>query len=616
IYVIGQNLIVNEDDGYEIRLRDNGNADGYIIDISNVSARLFVMRKQLHIMADSVSKRYGEGDPILGYSILENDEISLTGDIRRVAGEEAGRYLIEQHSLINDNNPNYDIIYVPNYFTVFPKALRVSIPVYTKIFGQADAAYPDAGGNRVADGINFVVNEEDLRFNDKVTVLKGNITRDAGEAAGQYAFRYSNVDAGKNYTVIFTEVRYLHIQRATPEFSADAPPVAGAITYGDTLSSSVINGQADIPGQFYWDDSGIMPSVHNSNVTEYAATFIPSDGANYNSVGIRLKLTVSPRRISIAFVGSNMYVYDGHNKAYIQAVAYNVLPQDEVNVTVSYSSEYLINAGEYTVYAAINDINYEAIGSATATITIARSQLDVTVKDAVIFEGDDYTPEFLYTGFKGQDGLSSLSVVPRVRNVPEDPGAYEIAATGGSAVNYLLRYIPGKLTIHRRSIETDDIKLEGEMPHDATVSLKELGTDSGAFVMMKDFVAAALASTPNKGSVLNSFSSLSVNGEFEGEYTYTLKLSLSEGSPVVVQHRDGSIELLTDYTVEDGYVTFTSSNVSGVGALREATFFEEYSMYMFYGGIGLAAALITLLSVVIANKLKKRKRRLTPRFKD
>ncbi|MDD4316686.1 MAG: hypothetical protein PHC84_05965, partial [Clostridia bacterium] len=59
IYVIGQNLIVNEDDGYEIRLRDNGNADGYIIDISNVSARLFVMRKQLHIMADSVSKRYG-----------------------------------------------------------------------------------------------------------------------------------------------------------------------------------------------------------------------------------------------------------------------------------------------------------------------------------------------------------------------------------------------------------------------------------------------------------------------------------------------------------------------------------------------------------------------------
>jgi hypothetical protein len=626
-YVVGENLEVKyneygELEGYDILLRDNGSADGYLIDVSEISAKLIVVPKQVHVIANPATKIYGAKDPSLTFRVLEGD-ITLEGEIKRAAGENRGKYLIEQHTLTNENNPNYDIVYVPDYFTISPKELRVSIPIFTKIYGQLEPAYQR--GARVPEGVNFVINDEqDLQFGDNLSLLTGEITRAAGETAGQYAFTYRNVSAGDNYAVIVTEVKYFVIQKATPVLSV--PPTASAITYGEALADSgiagvakaVINGvEQNVPGQFIWKNSGIRPSVLNSNLTEYAVSFIPNDEVNYNKVDAALKLTVRPRRISIAFIGTTHHVYDGSDKAFLQATAYNVLPNDEVAVSVTYSSPYLVNAGEYTAFAHINDPNYEPLGEATTTIIIARSQLDVTVADAVIFEDDDYTPQILYSGFKGGDDVSVLSSLPSVRNIPKTPGQHALTPQGGAADNYLMRYIPGKLIINRRELENGDIKLKGELPHAASIEIRPLNTDSGTFTMINGFVKKALAVTPHKNSVLDSFNSIALSSDLKGKYTFMLKLA-PEGQPIVVQHTDGSIELLTteDYNYEDGYVSFVSSNVSGVGLLREATFIEKYGAYMLYAGIGAVVVLIGVLIGFIAKKIKKRRARLIPKFRD
>ncbi len=609
VYAVGEDFVVNEE-GYEILLRDNGNADGYIIDVSSISARLFVSRKQVHIMANPATKIYGSVDPNLSYTVLEGN-IALQGELKRAIGETVGRYLIEQHTLTNDNNQNYEIIYVPDYFTVSRKELRVSIPIFTKVYKQTEPAYQS--GAPVSEGINFVVNESDLRLGDNLSVLSGYITRDAGENAGQYAFRYRDISAGKNYSVIVTEVRHLLIKKANPEFPL---PTASDITYGDTLSDSVIRGEADVAGQFFWKDSGIRPSVHNSNLTEYPVTFIPSDGANYNKLDSNIKLTVKPKKITITFTSNVIFVYDGNNKAFVQVAAYNTLPQDELEIKVTYSSQYLINAGEYTATAQIDDMNYEVQGESEVTITIVKSQLTAKVSDATIIEGNDFVPEITYIGFIEADDVSSLSKVPRVRNIPSKPDEHSIIAEGGEAMNYSFSYVPGKLIINRKSVQKDDFKLEGELSHGASVDINSIDADSGVFGMVNNAVTAVLADTSFKNSTLNSFTRISVTGQLQEEYKYNLKMSITEGSPIIVQHTDGSIELMSNYTYEDGYVSFVSSNVVGIGSLREATFIEKYEKYLLYGGIGAGVILIGVLIGIIAKKIKKRKARLTPKFRD
>ena len=60
-------------DGYPISLRDNGSSDGYIIDVSEASALLFIEKRQIHIAANAISKLYGEEDPELTYTIMEGE---------------------------------------------------------------------------------------------------------------------------------------------------------------------------------------------------------------------------------------------------------------------------------------------------------------------------------------------------------------------------------------------------------------------------------------------------------------------------------------------------------------------------------------------------------------
>ena len=98
---------------------------------------------------------------------------------------------------------------------------------------------------------------------------------------------------GKNYNVTSTDVS-VEVSKGTPTITAN--PTASAITEGQTLSDSTLNGgTASVAGTFKWKDKTIEPAVSDSNKTEYTVVFTPTETANYNSVTVQVTLTVNPK---------------------------------------------------------------------------------------------------------------------------------------------------------------------------------------------------------------------------------------------------------------------------------------------------------------------------------
>ncbi len=155
-------------------------------------------------------KTYGQFDPTY---ISFNDNAGalqvvagdiLNGVLTRVAGENAGVYPIGQGSLTSANNPNYDITFVSDVFTINPALLQVVANHQTKVFGAADPPQSIV--------LNGLIQNPDLGIDDVAaaqagTLMSGTLSREAGEAVGggstngEYAFELGTLSAGGNYTI-------------------------------------------------------------------------------------------------------------------------------------------------------------------------------------------------------------------------------------------------------------------------------------------------------------------------------------------------------------------------------------------------------------------------------
>lgn len=107
-------------------------------------------------------------------------------------------------------------------------------------------------------------------------------------AAGSYSLSVSCAPSDSNdYYSVGASVP-LSVLKATP--AVYAWPSAGAITYGQSLSSSaLLGGNTSVSGTFTWNSPGFQPSTSSA---PQALTFIPSDTANYNSVTTALAVPV------------------------------------------------------------------------------------------------------------------------------------------------------------------------------------------------------------------------------------------------------------------------------------------------------------------------------------
>lgn len=119
-------------------------------------------------------------------------------------------------------------------------------------------------------------------------------------------------EESNHYNTAEAEITFT-VTKALPEIAA--MPQASAITYGQTLSDSLLEngiaktGEALVDGHFVWDEASTVPSVSDSETTAYAISFIPDDSRNYKAVTCgSITLTVNPAQNVPDAPGSAMNV--------------------------------------------------------------------------------------------------------------------------------------------------------------------------------------------------------------------------------------------------------------------------------------------------------------------
>jgi len=183
----------------------------------------------------------------------------------------------------------------------------------------------------------------------------------APTAAGSYTVVGTVNDA--NYQGSATNT--LVIGKANP--AVMTWPTAMAITYGQTLAASMLNGgAASVAGSFAFTTPGTAPGVGTAS---QSVTFTPTDTANYNPVSGSGSVTVGKATATVT-LGSLSQTYDGTAKS---ATATTGPAGLTVDFTYDGSATAPTAAGSYVVVGTVNDANYQGSASGNLEITPASS---------------------------------------------------------------------------------------------------------------------------------------------------------------------------------------------------------------------------------------------------
>ena len=240
------------------------------------------------------------------------------------------------------------------------------------------------------------------------------------------------------------------IDRATPVISDQ--PEAEAITYGQELGESVcfnqppaINPISSIPvmGSYGWSNPNIVPSVSDSQSTEYEVTFTPTDGNNYKTATTKIKVTVNPASMTEGITVTPYEApYDGSSHGItveLSGVAENATVKYRTSETGDYDltdCPTYSDAGEYTIYYQVTKENYYTEeGSATVIINKATATISYATTEMTSEYGDDaFTNELSMDPATGT-GLGNVIYASNNEAVATiDPSTGEVTITGaGSA---------------------------------------------------------------------------------------------------------------------------------------------------------------------------------------
>ena len=168
---------------------------------------------------------------------------------------------------------------------------------------QVSALILDADGNAVYYG----------RVNEDVNSTGTRITLPEAMAAGAYRLYVFAEDVNEGNETDYASALGNSIVLKIPEKLTPVVrtlPTAEAITYGQSLSESVLSGGnvnwssnpaefglKAVEGSFAWKDGTLKPTVADSGVTEYEAVFTPAEESVYYPVSVKVKLTVNPAQI-------------------------------------------------------------------------------------------------------------------------------------------------------------------------------------------------------------------------------------------------------------------------------------------------------------------------------
>ena len=432
------------DKNYEIKVETKGT-------ITINEAKLTVT-----VSLDKTELTYGEALPIITYKFdglkLSDTEENFTITKTEFAEKlDVGTYTASV-TLSGEKTKFYNITVNTVEFKVNKKPATITI---NKV---DDIEY----GDKVPD-LSAKVEVKGVLDGDSLSYTL-NPNYEVGNKPGDYTASVvfdENAEANKNYAITATGRTFTVGKKKLTIKLNKTPTVAVGKTYkvdaehlekiglvaGDTVTEYVTITK-DVAGTYYADDFDKFISVKNAKGEDVTT-------ACYK-ISYEMSVTfVEVGKFAIDFADVTL-TYDG------QPHSVKVTKTDATkNYTITYGesaencnleeSPKYTNAGAYPIYFKVVDNETQAEHVGSVTLTINKKAVTVKVKDVTITYGG--TPKFEYTvsGLIDPDKLSGKAVYS---GAGTDAGDYVISVSGLTASdNYNVSFVPGKLTINKKTAE-------------------------------------------------------------------------------------------------------------------------------------------------------------------
>ena len=382
------------------------------------------------VTINNAERKYGEDNPQFTFSSSATSDLSsvITLSCDATKTSNVGQYAITGTSTATD----FDVEFVNGTLTVNPAVLTVTANAKTKVYGAAD---PEL--TYVATGL---VNGDQL---------SGALTRATGDAVGIYAIQVGTLAASTNYSLSFTGADFTITAKAVS--SPTITLAESSVVYDGTEKQPAVtvkDGSTEISASEY-----TVSYSNNINVGTATVTITDNAGGNYTVSGSKT-FTITAKSVTAPTItlAESSVVYDGTEKQPAVTVLDGTTTIPASEYTVGYSNNKNVGTATVTITSNAGG-NYTVSGSTTFTIT--KAPLTVKAKDAVRLVGNaNPTFEIEYQGFvSGEtDAVLTTKPVASTTATADSPvGVYDIIVTGGSAANYELSYVKGKLTVADKS---------------------------------------------------------------------------------------------------------------------------------------------------------------------
>ena len=411
----------------------------------------------------------------------------------------------------------------------------------------------------------ITINEiKDIVYGDKAPVLSASVTElvsddnlsyklETDYSVGKKPDKYNvyvvfdeNAEANKNYKITATGTTF-YVGKKSIEIKLDSSVSVGnvaktytvevgnpALVIGELATGDVIKGSVSITkseGGIFENDNDFQKNIFIKNAAGEVVTAYYEITYNLKVVFVEYTFKINADAKTVTYNGApqnvDLVTWDA-SKTY--KVTYGTA-ENECNAE-SLSELNCINAGPYTIYFKVVDTSNGAEEKGYVTLTINKKAVEIKVNDVTITYGD--TPAFSCTVTGLVEG-ETLSGEAGYSGAGTDAGDYEISVSGLSASkNYNVSFVPGKLTINKKSAtvtwtnaENRDYSPDGQTLPTATYDGKTADltfTKDGKACEFKDAGTYTVTIADDNYILTNNEKTIVIN---KARYTTAPALSLS-----------------------------------------------------------------------------------------
>ena len=441
-------------------LREKYPEKNYDIKLTTIGAITINQAKlTVTVSLDKTELTYGEDSPIISYTFSglkssdKEDDFTIT-KTKFAEKLDAGTYTAAV-TISGDKTKFYEINVNTADFTVKQKAATITInEIKDIVYGDK---VPDLSAK-----VDGVLDGDSLSY-----ALETDYT--VGKKPGNYynvkVVFDKNAEANKNYAITTTG-RTFNVGTKALEIKLDSSVSVGNVakTYtvevgsqdlviGELATGDVIEGSVSITsseGGTFVDDKAFQKNIVIKNAAGEVVTAYYEITYNLKVVFVKYAFEINADDKTVTYNGApqnvDLVTWDASK-------TYKVMYGTAANECNAESLRELnfINAGTYTIYFKVVDTANGAEEKGSVKFTISPAEVTVTVNDVTITYGD--TPAFSYavTGLVKGENLSGEAVYS---GAGTDAGDYVISVSGLTASdNYNVSFVPGKLTINKKTAE-------------------------------------------------------------------------------------------------------------------------------------------------------------------